>query len=324
MRSPVAWTRPLVLAATLTGAPLAAHAQAPEAPSAPDDATARAEASTRFKRALELFDEDNFAAALVEFRKAYELTHNSKVLYNVGQVCFQIHDYVCAVDALERYVGEPGAEISPERGADVARDLATLKARIGTVTVTTDVPDAAITIDDVARGATPLAGPVRLNAGRHRIVAAKAGMVPAVRAVDVAGADAVQVSLVLTPLAPPTPPVADAPPKPEPPSRWTALSFVGLGSAAALGVGAAVTGAVALQKSNALSNARYVVTPDAAAASLRSQAKTYALASDLLTAAAVVTLGTTLTWTLTHRPAAPAALALAVGPASVSLRGSFQ
>src|SRR5437660_1118365 len=86
----------------LVATALAVLALSPPARAEETDAV-RAEASGRFKRALELFEEDNFAAALVELRKAYALTRNYRVLYNIGQVCFQIQDYVCALESFEGY-----------------------------------------------------------------------------------------------------------------------------------------------------------------------------------------------------------------------------
>jgi hypothetical protein len=324
-----AWLAAIVVGSPVFASPAPLHAEEPEA--AGESPAVRSEASARFKRALELFNEDNFAAALIEFRRAYELTRNYRVLYNIGQVCFQIHDYVCALDAFQGYLASGGADVTPERAAEVQRDIATLRPRIGRVTVTTSVPGADVSIDDVPRGMTPLAQPIALSAGRHWVTARKAGMQPATRPVDIAGADALTVELELSVVSAEGPRDDASPgaPRPAEPSRWTTLSWVGVGTAGALGVGAAVTGVVALNRSNQLSSTQYVVTPDDHATSLRSQVKTLALASDVLSVAAVATLGATLVWTFTHRPApaAPApgvAMGLGVAPGGIVVQGQFQ
>jgi len=55
------------------------------------------EATQRFKRGLELYEEQDFPNALIEFRRAYELQPSYKILYNLGQVCFQLTEYACAL-----------------------------------------------------------------------------------------------------------------------------------------------------------------------------------------------------------------------------------
>jgi hypothetical protein len=313
--------RALVAGAILAGALTSSSARAEESDAA------RAEASARFKRALELFDENNFAAALVELRRAYELTHNYRVLYNIGQVCFQINDYACALEALEGYASAGGAEIPAARTAEVQRDIAILRPRVGRVTITTSVSGVEIAVDDVARGVTPLAGPIALSAGRHRVSATKPGMHPVIRQIDVAGADAVAIDVVLLPVestpAPAAPPTAF---RSDEPSRWTTLSWVGVGAAGVLGAAAIVTGAVAVRQSNDLADAQYVMTPDEDATSLRTRVKTLALVTDVLAVAAIATLGTTLALTLTHTPphAQKGSAAIEVGPGGILVRGRFR
>src|SRR5664279_276256 len=53
-------------------------------------------ASVSFRQGVELYREANFEAALVEFRKAYQLSPSYKVLYNIAQSYFELHDYVNA------------------------------------------------------------------------------------------------------------------------------------------------------------------------------------------------------------------------------------
>jgi hypothetical protein len=293
-----------------------------------DDAQKRAsdavrdDASARFNRGLALFAEDNFVAALVEFRKAYDLTKNYKVLYNIGQVCFQMQDYVCALESLEAYSAAGRGEIPEDRAAEVARDMATLRSRIGRLTITTSVAGVDVAIDDVRRGTTPLAAPIALSAGRHRVLATKRGMNAETRFVEVAGTESVTLDIVM--IVAPT--QREIVVRPETPSRWTTWSWIGAGSALALGIGAAVTGAFALSASKDLQGTDYVMTPSADATSLRSRVKTLALTSDILTVAALGTLGTTLvlTYTRTPRTESPrpnVALDLTLG--GVMLRGAF-
>src|SRR5882672_2252826 len=66
----------------------------------PDDAK-KAEASHRFDRGLELFDQGDNSGALAEFKRTYEILPNAVVLYNIGLVYAAMARPVDAVDALE-------------------------------------------------------------------------------------------------------------------------------------------------------------------------------------------------------------------------------
>jgi hypothetical protein len=314
----------LVIAVVIASSPRAAAAQSrgPDAPDAPmpsppssapadtpptaapsADAGAVKEAARRFKLGTELYAEENYEGALVEFRRAYELTGEYRVLYNIGQICFQLRDYVCALASFESYLAKGGADVAEARRDQIAADVDKLRSRIGLVRITTNVPDAAVSIDDVPRGRTPLP-PVALSAGQHKVVALKPGRVTASESVYVAGADTQSVHLDLadaTPKPPSSPPSEPTSP-PAPASRWTTLSFVGLGSAGALAIAAGITGGLALSASSELASKQYVGPPNAEAVSLRSRVLALRLTSDVLSAAAIVTLGTTLILTLTRKP----------------------
>src|SRR4051794_6696164 len=60
----------------------AAAAASPSDGSRADSTDPKEEAIARFKRGLELHGEGDFSAALIEFRKAYELAPQYRVLYN--------------------------------------------------------------------------------------------------------------------------------------------------------------------------------------------------------------------------------------------------
>ncbi|HJL16135.1 MAG TPA: PEGA domain-containing protein [Sandaracinaceae bacterium LLY-WYZ-13_1] len=166
---------------TLCAAPRIAAAQ-PE----PTD-EARQEASERFRRALELFDEGNMEAALIEFEAAYERVPSWQVLYNIGACHRALGHPVEAVDAWDRYLSEGGDEVPPERREEVAAALAQQRARIGTVLVRTNVEDGRITVDGVAVADAPMAEPLRLAVGTYEIGVQAAGWEGPVRRVTVAG-----------------------------------------------------------------------------------------------------------------------------------------
>ncbi|HRI72204.1 MAG TPA: PEGA domain-containing protein, partial [Polyangium sp.] len=170
---------------------------APPAAAAEPTKEAKEEASRRFQRGRELFNEGDYRTALVEFRRAYELAPNYVVLYNIGNVQFQLSDYAGALDSFEKYLAQGGANIDPKRKADVDKDIEKLRSRVARVEISTSVPDADVTIDDLPIGKTPFGKSIVLNPGRHRIVAVKEGRVTASQTVDVASGDTPSVKLDL-------------------------------------------------------------------------------------------------------------------------------
>jgi hypothetical protein len=193
------------------------------------------EARRRYARALELSDEGNYDDALLELQRAYALAPTYRLLYNLGVVSVAVHDYVKAIDYYNRYLSEGGADIEAARAAEVQAQLERLRTRIAKVTIDANVAGAEVSVDDVVVGTSPLTSPITVNAGRHKITAVSSGYFPASSVVEVAGNESKKVSLSLLR------PASSPPEKPSRPIVW-----IGWGVTAALGVGTAVTGVLAL------------------------------------------------------------------------------
>jgi tetratricopeptide (TPR) repeat protein len=153
------------------------------------------EARIRFQRGVQLFHEGSNEAALAEFRKAYQIAPSYRLLYNIGQVHYELHDYVGALKSFKQYLADGGAEVPPDRRAQVETELRKLDGLIAYLEVTA-VPDGSdILIDDVPVGISPLDGPVLVNAGQRRVTASKAGRLAPVRNLTVAGGERVRLTL---------------------------------------------------------------------------------------------------------------------------------
>jgi hypothetical protein len=309
------------------------------------------EAGTRFKKGLDLFRDGDYQAALIEFRRAYELAPNYNVLYNIGQVYFQLQDYPNALTSLQRYLAEGGKNIPSSRKADVDKDIEKLLARVANFEIVTTVPDADITIDDVAVGKSPLAKPVMVSAGRHKITVSKTGFTSTTKVVEIASSETqkipidpvkIEVAPAPTPVAPPveTAPVStaptEAPPPPPPPPPQRTVPVAGIVVTSGLTVGAVVMGVLALQASSNLKTER--ASPTATRDSLDSahdKTVAFALVTDILAGSAIVSAGVTLYVGLRTpskdsapaQPAAPPAAAttvrIGVGPGSLHVAGTF-
>jgi hypothetical protein len=210
-----------------------------------DDAE-QPEAAQHFQRGLKLFDDGDFKLALVEFERSYELVPNFRVLYNVGEVEFQLNSYARAMKTLTRYLEEGGEKIPPTRRAEVEKDLENLKIRIGYLRVNVDIDGAEILVDGERIGRSPMMSRELVDAGAHRITVQKSGFTTASDAVTLVGGDDKNVSVHLAPI-----PQIEAQPRIIEVHEPSGLGpvWVGWGLTVALGIGTVGT-AVAWQSAD--------------------------------------------------------------------------
>lgn len=298
-------------------------------PATPPPAATVEEARGRYRRALQLYErEGNAEAALVELERAYDLAPNYRVLYNIGHVARFGKDYVVALGAFERYLADGGRDVPAARRTEVKQAIADLQGFIAHLRVTTEAPDMSILVDDVLVGKTPLAAPIVVNAGRHRITATRDDFSTS-EVVSVAGGDKRDVALKgkasaapappqdrpAAPAEPPAPatPPASAPPAhatPEPPAaqptpRGSPVAWIGWAATGVLAAGTAVTGGLALAASGELKKTSYSgATVPANVTSLSNRVSGLAIAADVCGGAAVAAAAVSLYLTL--KPAHPA------------------
>jgi len=291
-----------VLCAILVGACLASSA-----PARADTNDAR----SHFTRAVELFKEGDFRAALIEFQRAYDAAPNYKVLYNLGQTNLELQDYAGALKAFRGYLDGGAREIPAARRAQVEADLKRLESRVARVEIAVNVEGADVTVDDVSVGKSPLASPILVSAGRRRIAATKAGLTSASRVIDVAGGDKPKLTLELVEhesappqivvQAPPSDGATLVTPPPQPPivvktSGGLSVPFyVSLAATGALAITSAVFGGLALSAKSTLDSrvAELGVSPSSID-SARSDVKTFALATDIFGGLAIAGAITTV------------------------------
>lgn len=278
------------------------------------------EAGKHFQRGVTLYTEADYRAALVEFRRAYEIAPNAAVLYNIGQTYYQLQNYAAALSTLDRYLTESGAT-APHR-SEVEQTIETLQARVGKVAVTTNVADCEVTIDDELVGRTPLSEPVLVSIGRRKVTAMREGRPSETRFVDVAAGDTVKLALSLgdstgTTLAVPRPrPTVVAP-------EGNGLATAGWITTGVLGVGAITAGVVAFLAARDLKDARDTFPTSPADLSKKSSnVSTFSAIADIAGVAAIVAGGLTLTLTLTRSSSHE--VHVAVAPNSIQFAGTFK
>jgi tetratricopeptide (TPR) repeat protein len=178
--------RTLVIALVLASAASAVAAEATgRSPTESNVDKARAS----FQQGVDLFHEGNFEAALAEFHQAYVTAPSYRLLYNIAQTHFELHDYVNALKTYKQYLTDGGAEIPASRRALVEEFVQKLQARIAYLDIQVNVAGAEVSVDDVLVGTSPLSSPVAVNPGPRRLSAVKAGLVAAARTITVAGGE---------------------------------------------------------------------------------------------------------------------------------------
>jgi hypothetical protein len=318
--------------ATATGGPVWAG-DAKDKPAAPASA---GEASERFRAGVGFYKDGDFAAALVEFKRAYDLEPNYRVLFNLGQTSQELNDYASALYAYEQYLAEGGKEIDSARKKKVEAWIELLSKKVGRITIETNVEGAEVLIDDAPVGTTPLDKPVLVNAGRRKFSASLTGYVAAVRTIEIAGLDETKVSLELVkidtdkPPPPPEPkPLPPPPPEPGPNvAAWVALSITGVS-----GVVAGVMGGLAFSARGDLDDALGTFPGNAGTISTaQDKVQTFALVTDIMIGVAAAGAVTTIVLFIVDpgapstdaapEPEAPSAR-VELGPNGVFLRGTF-
>jgi hypothetical protein len=270
-----------------------------------DEATR--EAGKHFQRGVTLYSETDYRGALVEFRRAYELSPNGAVLYNIGETEYQLRDYASALTTFERYLREAAA--GDGHRVEVEANVRELRTRVGRLTITTVPRGADVAIDDRALG-NGFENPVVVGVGHLKVTATMPGRAPVTQYIDVAAEDDVSVLLQLTVAgagaiaskgAEPVAPGATLTNVPSTESSTrSSLRLAGWITTGVLAVGAGVFGVLAIRESSDLKKARdaanddgtatqdYVAAKTSELSRLSDRTRNYSILADSLGAAAVV------------------------------------
>jgi hypothetical protein len=267
-----------------------------------------------------LYREGSYEGALAEFRKAYQISPSYRVLYNIAQAQYAIHDFVGARKSLTQYMADGKGEILDDRRAQVAEMSAKLEERIAQLQISTNVAGADIRVDNVSVGTSPLPGLVSVNVGARKVSAFKVGAPEAVRMVTVAGKESVKVELQIDESIVAS---AERAPSVSPAVRWTektkprALSLIektqppvaasrtgliiSLSTTAALAAGTGVFGYLALNAQKDLKDQvnTYPNTKDNIE-DARTRSKNYGYVTDALGAATLISGGIAVYLALSH------------------------
>ena len=287
------------------------------------------QAHRHFSLGVKLYAEGDFGPALAQFQRAYALKPHFRVLYNIAQCKFELRDYVEARATLRRYLAEGGAAaLDAERSAQIEADLADLGRRIAQLDIHSNVRGAAVYVDGRKVGTTPLSQAIDVSEGQRSLSIESSTRGTKQRSVMLVGGERQTITVdfeLIAPGADTSSELQEARSRallPSPASSLGAGFWVtGVGAALFAG-GAGVTGYLALRAQD--ERRADLSRPGVSAAELdagQRRIQTFAMTSDALLGGAIICAGVATTLLVLHgtekRPA------VALGPGSVILRGSF-
>jgi hypothetical protein len=188
-----------VFAALLVAEPALAQPR----PAGPAVADVRSQLTENARKAWDaakqLAEARDYKGALVELQRAYELSNNPRILFNVGALEKLLTHYARAVDAWEKELREGAGKLSPAEAGEARSSIAIVQQFVTTIDVTANESDATLFIDDYPVGKTPFSAPVKIDVGKRTVRLSKDGFVDASQTVDVSSGARTPLTFTLEP-----------------------------------------------------------------------------------------------------------------------------
>ena len=159
--------------------------------------TLSGQALVEYNAARLLYQNGDFAGALVKFQRAYELSRDPRLLWNMAACEKNLRRYARMLRLIERYEKEGGARLSEQDREEARQLVGTVRLLVSNVRVVVNEPDASVFVDDELVGKTPLAEPVLVDLGTHRIRVTKPGYEEAALVQEISGASEMTLSFAL-------------------------------------------------------------------------------------------------------------------------------
>ncbi|WP_437971561.1 PEGA domain-containing protein [Sorangium sp. So ce260] len=179
--------------ATEGATPAAEGATPPE--EAPVSETNRQVARLHFEKGLALLREEAWSPALAEFLLSRKLYPTRAATNNAAIALRKLQRYDEALEMFETFLRD--FTMSAAERAVAQREIAELRALVGTLDITGAEPGASIVVSGEERGQYPPVKPIRVAAGAHVVRVFKEGYEPVEVRVDVAGGQTVTVNAKL-------------------------------------------------------------------------------------------------------------------------------
>jgi hypothetical protein len=193
----IAWAAAVAIALVVPGVPGAARAQTHAARAKPLAQSLPADARRDYDAGKLLFEDGDYATALLKYQAAYDSTHDARLLWDVAVCDKSLRHYARALATLSRYLAEGGELLTAADRHDAQELSKAITPFTSAQTLHVAQDGAAVWIDEHSAGTSPLPGPVVLDIGTRRIRVHKDGFRVWDRPVPVGGSAATTVEIAL-------------------------------------------------------------------------------------------------------------------------------
>ena len=180
-------------APTPKNAPTAA---APQAPARTLADTLPPELRNEYAAGKILYEDHDYATALVKFQDIYDKSKDARLLWNLAACLKNLRHYARALDALRQYL-VAAEKLSPQEQQDARDVIGAIEPFTTSVTFRVNEPDAELSLDDDVVGTTPVLRPVVVDIGTRRVRVKKEGFRTVDKDVPIGGVKDATVDLTL-------------------------------------------------------------------------------------------------------------------------------
>lgn len=122
-----------------------------------------------------LFEANDFENAVIKFEKAYELSKDPRILWNIAVCQKELRKYTRMQGTIRRMLNEGGDVLNDQDKKDAAEIVETAQAFITPLKIEVNESGADIFIDGEKAGVSPLVLPVPVDVGTRKIRVSKNG-----------------------------------------------------------------------------------------------------------------------------------------------------
>jgi len=158
------------------------------------------EAILHFKKGVEFYKAKDYAPALAEFLKSFELQPNWAVRFNIAVCYMETGKILEALDEFQKYLEEGKERVPANRRKEVEEYIKKIESKIGYIKVESNEDGAIVSLDEFHEYKTPLSEPIPVVAGVYSIIAKKDGFIPFKKEITVATGETVTLNILLKPV----------------------------------------------------------------------------------------------------------------------------
>ncbi|WP_437759115.1 PEGA domain-containing protein [Sorangium sp. So ce1389] len=178
-------------------APQPAPAASAPAVQRPPSETLTGEAKAEYEAARILFNDGDYGNAIIKFERAYELSRDPRLLWNIALCQKNLKRYTRLLATIEQLLRDAGPQLTEQDRKDAADLIEATKAYVSRLDLQASEAGATVLVDGREVGQTPLREPVLLDIGARKIRVTKKGFKDVEVTEQVAGGGVVTVKATL-------------------------------------------------------------------------------------------------------------------------------